>query len=172
VERTASGGDPGRFRLPRPLKGVPGCDFSFSGLKTALRLEAEAAAPLSPEDVADLCAGFQAAAAEVVEDRARRAAAMFEAELGVAPTALVVAGGVAANAAIRSRLSQLCRTAGLLFVAPPAKLCTDNAAMIAWAGAERVAAGILTLADLPARPRWPLDEASAATGAGKRGPRA
>ena len=173
VERAAAGGDPRRFALPRPLKGVAGCDFSFSGLKTALRLEAEAAAPLSPRDVSDLCAGFQAAAAEVVEDRTRRAIAIFAADLGLRPTALVVAGGVAANATIRVKLTELCEAQKIPFVAPPAALCTDNAAMIAWAGAERLFAGMPPAADLPARPRWPLDEAAAsAAGPGKRGPRA
>jgi N6-L-threonylcarbamoyladenine synthase len=172
VERIAVGGDPHRFALPRPLKGVPSCDFSFSGLKTALRLEAEAAAPLSEKDVADLCSSFQAAAADAVEDRTRRALTVFAAETGGAPSALVVAGGVGANATIRARLTELCRAAGLPFVAPPPALCTDNAAMIAWAGAERLAAGLPTDPALPARPRWPLDEAAAPMGgAGKRGAR-
>ena len=173
VERAAASGDPTRFPLPRPLKGAPGCDFSFSGLKTALRLEAEAAAPLSDRDVADLCAGFQAAAADVVEDRTRRAMRAFAETAGRPPTALVVAGGVAANAAIRARLDALYREAGVRFVAPPAALCTDNAAMIAWAGAERLAAGLAPDPALPARPRWPLDEAAIPmVGGGKRGARA
>jgi N6-L-threonylcarbamoyladenine synthase len=172
VERTAVSGDPNRFALPRPLKGTTTCDFSFSGLKTALRLEAEAAAPLSDKDVADLCASFQAAAAEVVEDRTRRALDRFALEAGRSATALVVAGGVAANAVIRARLETLCGRAGLPFVAPPGELCTDNGAMIAWAGAERLAAGIVTDPDLPARPRWPLDEAAEPmVGSGKRGAR-
>ena len=173
VERTALAGNPGRFSLPRPLKGAAGCDFSFSGLKTALRLEAEAAAPLTDEDVADLCAGFQAAVSDVVEDRTRRAIELFEIEIGPRPSALVVAGGVAANQAIRARLERLCLEAGVPFVAPPLALCTDNGAMIAWAGAERLAAGLLPDPGLPARARWPLDENAAPIGgAGKRGPRA
>jgi N6-L-threonylcarbamoyladenine synthase len=170
VERAAAQGDPERFRLPRPLKGVPGCDFSLSGLKTALRLEAEAIAPIDESDVADLCAGFQASAADVVENRTRHALAVFAEQIGRRPDALVVAGGVAANATIRRRLQDLCRESGTRFVAPPAALCTDNAAMIAWAGAERLAAGLHTDPDLPARPRWPLDEAAEPMGgAGKRG---
>jgi N6-L-threonylcarbamoyladenine synthase len=173
VERAAVRGDPLRFRLPRPLRGVAGCDFSLSGLKTALRLEAEAIAPLEEQDVADLCAGFQAAVADVVEDRTRRAIAVFAEQIGQHPATLVVAGGVAANNAIRARLQELCSTARLRFVSPPAVLCTDNGAMIAWAGAERLAAGLTTDPDLPARPRWPLDEtAEPMGGAGKRGPRA
>jgi N6-L-threonylcarbamoyladenine synthase len=173
VERAAKSGDPNRFALPRPLKGSHGCDFSFSGLKTALRLEAEAAAPLSDKDVADLCASFQAAAADVVEDRTRRAIGRFLLETGGSASALVVAGGVAANAVIRTRLQSLCRRTGIPFVAPPAELCTDNGAMIAWAGAERLAAGLTTDPDLPARARWPLDETAAPmVGSGQKGARA
>jgi N6-L-threonylcarbamoyladenine synthase len=173
VERRAACGNPARFALPRPLKGIPGCDFSFSGLKTALRLEAEAIAPLREQDVDDLCASFQAAAAETIADRTRRALTAFAQAASAPPSALVVAGGVAANAAIRGQLQALCRDAGVPFVAPPPALCTDNAAMIAWAGAERLAAGVATDPSLPARARWPLDEAAAPMlGAGKRGARA
>jgi N6-L-threonylcarbamoyladenine synthase len=173
VERVAASGNPRRFPLPRPLKGMPGCDFSFSGLKTALRLEAEAAAPLADRDVADLCAAFQAAAAEVVEDRTGRALTLFAEAVGSKPSALVVAGGVAANEVIRARLQTLCQRRGIAFVAPPANLCTDNAAMIAWAGAERLAAGLIPDPALPARARWPLDEdAAPMLGAGRKGARA
>jgi N6-L-threonylcarbamoyladenine synthase len=173
VERAAASGDPQRFQLPRPLKGAPGCDFSFSGLKTALRLEAEAAAPLSDKDVADLCAAFQAAATDVVEDRTGRAIELFADECGGLPRALVVAGGVAANAVIRARLHALCHVRRIAFVAPPAALCTDNAAMIAWAGAERLAAGLPPDPALSARARWPLDETAAPiVGSGRRGARA
>jgi N6-L-threonylcarbamoyladenine synthase len=112
VERAARSGDPRRFPLPRPLKGAPGCDFSFSGLKTALRLEAEAHAPLSERDVADLCASFQASVADVAADRTRAAIQIFVAEIG-APTALVVAGGVAANEAVRDWLTELAREAAI-----------------------------------------------------------
>jgi N6-L-threonylcarbamoyladenine synthase len=173
VEKAALSGDPRRFPLPRPLKRAPGCDFSFSGLKTAVRLAAEAAAPLSERDVADLCASFQASVADVVEDRTQAALTIFRAAIGAPPTALVVAGGVAANEAMRARLISLCRDAGVPFVAPPARLCTDNAAMIAWAGAERLAAGLLPDPALPARARWPLDEtAEPVHAAGRLGARA
>jgi N6-L-threonylcarbamoyladenine synthase len=172
VERAATRGDPARFALPRPLKGAPTCDFSLSGLKTALRLEAEDAAPLSDQDVADLCASFQMAVADVVEDRTRRGLSTFGESVGAPPRALVVAGGVAANAAIRARLQALCSERGVPFVAPPPALCTDNAAMIAWAGAERLAAGLLPDPKLPARARWPLDEnAEAIVGGGRKGAR-
>jgi N6-L-threonylcarbamoyladenine synthase len=169
VERMAAEGDAGRFDLPRPLKGKPGADFSFSGLKTALRLAAEAAAPLSETDVADLAAAFQAAVVDVVADRAAHAMAMFAA----ADPALVVAGGVAANRAIRTALEATARTSGFRLVAPPMRLCTDNGVMIAWAGAERLALGLTDGFDAPARPRWPLDELSAPVlGGGAKGAKA
>ena len=173
VERAAQAGDPERFDLPRPLKGTQGCDFSFSGLKTALRLAAEDQAPLNDQSVADLAAAFQAAVADVVDDRTRAAIGLFRKAHGVPPTAIVAAGGVAANRTIRTRLTALCRAEGLAFVAPPPRLCTDNAAMIAWAGAERLAAGLAPDPTLPARARWPLDEAAAPrVGAGAKGAKA
>jgi N6-L-threonylcarbamoyladenine synthase len=161
VEAAAKTGDAARFSLPRPLMGRPaeagsGADFSFSGLKTALRLAAEAIAPLSETDVADLCASFQAAVTDVVADRARNAMAIFGAAHAT-PGVLVVAGGVAANQAIRAALQAETARAGFRLVAPPARLCTDNAAMIAWAGAERLALGLADTLAVPARPRWPLD---------------
>ncbi|MGQ7791090.1 tRNA (adenosine(37)-N6)-threonylcarbamoyltransferase complex transferase subunit TsaD [Faunimonas sp. B44] len=172
VERAAAPGNPARFALPRPLKGTPNCDFSFSGLKTALRLQAEALAPLAEQDVADLCAGFQAAVTDVLTDRVRRAIRSMRAD-GVPPTALVAAGGVASNATIRRGLDRDSASEGLPFLVPPPSLCTDNAAMMAWAGAERMAAGLLPEPAVSARPRWPLDEASdPAVGAGRRGARA
>jgi N6-L-threonylcarbamoyladenine synthase len=157
VENAASLGDPERFALPRPLMGRPNADFSLSGLKTALRQAAEAAAPLRPQDINDLCASFQAAVVDVVEDRMRVGLKLFRQKLGVAPRAIVVAGGVAANSAIRSALARFCAEAGLPMVAPPPKLCTDNGAMIAWAGVERLRLGLRDSLDAPARPRWPLD---------------
>ncbi len=173
VERAARSGDPARFPLPRPLKGTRGCDFSFSGLKTALRIAAEDAAPLSEADIADFAASFQAATIDVVEDRTRRALDRFLDVVGRPPTALVAAGGVAANAALRARLTTLCHATDVRFVAPPLRLCTDNAAMIAWAGAERLAAGLAPDPSLPARARWPLDEATpASVGSGRKGARA
>ncbi|UHD47722.1 tRNA (adenosine(37)-N6)-threonylcarbamoyltransferase complex transferase subunit TsaD [Aureimonas altamirensis] len=173
VERMALQGDATRFRLPRPMKGESRLDFSFSGLKTALRLAAEAASPLSDGDVADLCAGFQQAAAESLSDRVERALARFRAEWpGLADPVLAVAGGVAANGAIRAVLDAAARRHGVRLVAPPLALCTDNAAMIAYAGLERIEAGLS--GDTGAiRPRWPLDmDAAPVLGFGKRGAKA
>ncbi|MHA1548221.1 MAG: tRNA (adenosine(37)-N6)-threonylcarbamoyltransferase complex transferase subunit TsaD [Alphaproteobacteria bacterium] len=172
VERAALAGDPARFALPRPMIGRPGADFSFSGLKTALRLAAEAAAPLSDQDVDDLCAAFQAAVIDVVIDRARHAMAMFVQERAGART-MVVAGGVAANRALAIALTDAVESRGFQLVVPPAKLCTDNGVMVAWAGLERFALGMHDELDAPARPRWPLDDdAVPKLGAGARGARA
>ncbi len=157
VEKEAIRGDPERFALPRPMIGRPGADFSLSGLKTALRLEAEKIAPLADQDVADLCASFQQAVVDVVRDRLRAGLKLFRERLG-APTALVCAGGVAANQAIRKVLHRVAFEVGTSLVAPPPALCTDNGAMIAWAGAERLALGLTdSLATAP-RARWPLEE--------------
>jgi N6-L-threonylcarbamoyladenine synthase len=172
VEAAARKGDAARYELPRPLKGAAGCDFSFSGLKTAVRAEAQRAAPLTKDAVRDLCAAFQAAVCDVLEDRTARAIDAFMDKVGSPPQALVVAGGVAANRAIRSRLLALCERQGLPLVAPPPELCTDNAAMIAWAGALRLAHGLPSDADMPARARWPLDpDAEPLIGAGRLGAR-
>ena len=160
VETAARAGDPDRFPLPRPMMGRPNADFSLSGLKTAVRSAAERAAPLTVQDVADLCASFQAAIVDVVEDRMRFALKRFRERLGVAPRAVVVAGGVGANLAIRSTLMRFCAEAGLPMIAPPQKLCTDNGAMIAWAGVERLRLGLTDSLDVAARPRWPLDPKS------------
>ncbi len=160
VEAAAQDGDPDRFLLPRPLIGRPNADFSLSGLKTAVRQAAESAAPLRPRDVADLCASFQAAVVDVVEDRIRMGLKLFRRRVGAAPRAVVVAGGVAANVALRAALSRFCAQAGLPLVAPPPKLCTDNGAMIAWAGVERLRLGMTDGFDFPARARWPLDPKS------------
>ncbi|MBV8593162.1 MAG: tRNA (adenosine(37)-N6)-threonylcarbamoyltransferase complex transferase subunit TsaD [Caulobacteraceae bacterium] len=158
VEEAAERGDAERFALPRPLVGRSNADFSFSGLKTAVRQAAVSANPLRPQDVANLCASFQAAVVDVVEDRMRMGLKIFRERLGGAPNAVVIAGGVAANAAIRAVLQRLCTEAGLTMVAPPHKLCTDNGAMIAWAGVERLRLGLIDRLDAPARPRWPLDQ--------------
>jgi N6-L-threonylcarbamoyladenine synthase len=161
VEKEAAHGDPERFALPRPMIGRPDANFSLSGLKTALRIEAQKIAPLSDADVADLCASFQQAVGEVVMDRLRTGMQMFRDQIGT-PTALVCAGGVAANQAIRKALHRVAFEVGTTLVAPPPALCTDNGAMIAWAGAERLALGLTdTLATAP-RARWPLTEVTKA----------
>jgi len=167
VEKIAAHGDPTRFTLPRPMHGRKDADFSLSGLKTALRLEAEKIAPLSDQDVADLCAGFQQAIVDVVFDRLRSGLRLFRTRFG-APSALVAAGGVAANQAIRKTLNRLAFEVGTTLIAPPLELCTDNGAMIAWAGAERLALGLTDPLDVAPRARWPLDEIAAAEGARKR----
>jgi N6-L-threonylcarbamoyladenine synthase len=156
VEAAAKDGDPTRFALPRPMLGRPSADFSLSGLKTATRLAAQAAAPLKSRDVADLCASFQAAVVDVIEDRMRVGLRLFRQRVGAA-NGVVVAGGVAANSAIRDALGRFCAQAGLPLVAPPVRLCTDNGAMIAWAGIERLRRGLVDDLSVPARPRWPLD---------------
>ena len=151
LERLAASGDPKRFPLPRPMLGRPGCDFSFSGLKTAV---AQTIPKLSTEqDRADLAAAFQHVVAAVLADRARHALAMLP-----AATAMVVAGGVAANQGVRAALTAEAARAGLPLIAPPIRLCTDNAVMVAWAGIERLRAGLADPLDLAPRPRWPLDE--------------
>jgi N6-L-threonylcarbamoyladenine synthase len=157
VEKEALDGDPARFALPRPMLGKLNADFSLSGLKTALRLEAEKIAPISAQDVRDLCASFQQAVVDVVADRLRCGLKMFRAQLGV-PTALVAAGGVAANEVIRAVLQRVAFEGGTTLVLPPAELCTDNGAMIAWAGAERLALALRDTLDVAPLPRWPLSE--------------
>ncbi|RKT32370.1 O-sialoglycoprotein endopeptidase [Roseovarius halotolerans] len=176
VEREAMQGDPARFRFPRPLLDRPGCDMSFSGLKTALLRARDdliaAQGGLTHQDRADLCAGFQAAVADVLAEKTRRA---LETYLGEAPPvpAFAVAGGVAANSAIRTVLQTAADAAQTAFVAPPLALCTDNAAMIAYAGAELLRAGQCDDMTLAARPRWPLDRSGPALlGGGKKGAKA
>jgi N6-L-threonylcarbamoyladenine synthase len=144
--------NPGRFALPRPLLGRAGCDFSFSGLKTAVaHAVARLPQPLAAIDRADIAAGFQAAVAAVMADRAGRALAMMP-----HATALVVAGGVAANAAVREALAGAAARASLPMIAPPVRLCTDNAVMVAWTGIERLRMGLVDPLDHAPRPRWPL----------------
>jgi len=176
VEQEARSGDPDRFRLPRPLLDRPGADMSFSGLKTALLRERDKLIArdggLRRHDRADLCASFQAAVSDVLAEKSRRALAIY---LELQPTAPVfaVAGGVSANMSIRAALETISNAAGATFLAPPLALCTDNAAMIAWAGIERFRAGRRDDLSLKARPRWPLDEtAPAMLGSGKRGAKA
>ena len=160
IELAARDGDPRRFALPRPLKGREGCEFSFSGLKTAVRhivadMDARAG-PIGPQDVCDLAASVEAAICDTLADRTANAIAWFRREYPQGK-ALVAAGGVAANAMLRRRLAELAAAAGLDFVAPPPALCTDNGAMVAWAGLERLRLGLDDGLDAPVRPRWPLD---------------
>lgn len=156
VEKQARQGNPERFALPRPLKGRPKPDFSLSGLKTAIRLEGERIAPLRAMDIADLCASFQAAIVDVIIDRTRAGLRAFQ-EVAGKPNALVVAGGVAANQAVREALANLSLETGLKLVTPPPHLCTDNGAMIGWAGLERLRLSLTDDLSAPARPRWPLE---------------
>lgn len=160
VEKCAQKGDSKRFSLPRPMLGRDGCDFSFAGLKTACAREAERLGTLTDQDKADLCASFQAAVTDVLLDRTTNAMRAFDTVWG-AKGRLVVAGGVAANKTLRAKLEDLAQARNYDFVAPPLKWCTDNAAMIALAGAERLRLGFSDGLSFPARPRWPLDEAAA-----------
>ena len=172
VEAAAEGGNPERFDLPRPLLGRPAPDFSLSGLKTAVRLQAEAIAPLRGSDVPDLCASFQAAIVDCIVDRVRVGIKKFRADVGH-PTALVIAGGVAANKVIRRGLQRFSMESGVRLVAPPPALCTDNGAMIAWAGIERLAKGQADDLSVAARARWPLDATAAPVlGGGRLGAKA
>jgi N6-L-threonylcarbamoyladenine synthase len=155
VEQEATAGNPTRFALPRPMAGRQHADFSLSGLKTALRLEAEKIAPISDQDVRDLCASFQQAVVDLVADRLLAGLRIFRERCGT-PTALVAAGGVAANEAIRKTLDRVAFETGTTLVVPPAELCTDNGAMIAWAGAERLALGLTDTLETPPHARWSL----------------
>jgi N6-L-threonylcarbamoyladenine synthase len=169
VEQAARSGNPERFALPRPLLGRAEPDFSFAGLKTALRQLAEAASPLSEQDVSDICASFQAAVTDCITDRIARAFAILS-DLPIMPTALVAAGGVAANDGIRVALSHTAAEKKLPLILPPLALCGDNAAMIAWAGVERFALGLTDDLDTAPRARWPLAELSEG-GEAQSGPR-
>jgi N6-L-threonylcarbamoyladenine synthase len=161
VERAALVGKADRFDLPRPMLGRDGCDFSFSGLKTALRQSLEKLHQVQSHDVADLAASFQQAVADVLADRTAHAIQAFRAAHPGGDT-LVIAGGVAANRAIRERLEKIALAYRMTLVAPPPRLCTDNAAMIAWAGLERLRAGLTDPLTVAARARWPLDPAAPA----------
>jgi N6-L-threonylcarbamoyladenine synthase len=159
VERLALQGDPACVPLPRPLMGRPGCDFSFSGLKTAVaqKIAAFPAGPLPLQEAADIAAGFQAAVAAVLADRADHAIAVFSAAHPEARL-MVVAGGVAANATLRAALQKTADRHGFTFLAPPLRLCTDNAVMVAWTALERLRLGMADSLDVAPRPRWPLAE--------------
>ncbi|MDD3371356.1 MAG: tRNA (adenosine(37)-N6)-threonylcarbamoyltransferase complex transferase subunit TsaD, partial [Alphaproteobacteria bacterium] len=152
----AMDGDPTAFALARPMKGRPGCDFSFSGLKTSVRTMIEGRT-LSPALVSDMSASLQAAISDSVGDRARHAFGLLR-ERNEAVTAFVAAGGVAANKALRARLSEIAQENGVAFAAPPPGLCTDNGVMVAWAGLERFRLGLTDALDVAARPRWPLED--------------
>lgn len=159
LERLAEGGDPSRYRLPRMLAGHKGCDFSFSGLKTAAARLAEGLT--GTEDKRDLAASVQQEIARQLAQRSARAMELYLEARPKAPRRFVVAGGVAANRAVRAALAAEAEARGFSFSAPPLVYCTDNAAMIALAGAERLRLGLVDGLDAPARPRWPLDEAAA-----------
>lgn len=168
VAKYAANGDGSRFALPRPMAGRAEAHFSFAGLKTAVRHLAKSQEPLDAQTVADICASFEVAVADVVCDRVKRAMDLSD-DLwcGVSDRTLVVAGGVAANQRLRQALDGLCAQERYQRSVPPAALCTDNGAMIAWAGAERYARGASDPLDTKVRPRWPLDPAApAAIGAG------
>ena len=176
VQAQAAQGDATRFALPRPLLDRPGCDMSFSGLKTAILRARDGVVAekggLTRQDRADLCASFQAAVVDVLAEKTRRALKTYLANQPAAPL-LAVAGGVAANSAIRAALQQVCAQADVAFLAPPLALCTDNAAMIAYAGIERFRLGQYDTMALAARPRWPLDQHSPSLlGSGKKGAKA
>ena len=158
VERLAAEGDAGRHAFPRPLLGRAGCDFSFSGLKTAVAqvIAAHPPGPLPRQDAADIAASFQMAVADVLADRAGRAMTLFT-ERHEGPRLLVAAGGVAANATLRRVLETAAERRGFRLIAPPLRLCTDNAVMVAWAGLERLRLGLTNGLDHAPRPRWPLD---------------
>ena len=174
VEAAAAAGQALRFAFPRPLKGRPDCNFSFSGLKTAVREVVQDLGVLTPKDVADVCASFQLAVAETMEDRLKRAFQRFrEMCPAVSNPVLVVAGGVAANRRLRQAFEKSCAEHGFNLQVPPFHLCTDNAAMIAWAGAERLALGLTDGLDAAPRARWPLDTVSAPVyGSGRLGAKA
>ena len=154
LEATARAGDPARYPLPRPLLHRPGCDFSFSGLKTAVAqlVAAQPPGPLPQHLAADIAASFQAAVTDILADRLENALVL----LPDAKT-IVVAGGVAANSAIRARLGDIAARRSKNLIAPPLRLCTDNAVMVAWAGIERLRAGLVDEISVPCRPRWPLE---------------
>ncbi len=174
VERAAQSGDPARFPMPRPLIGRPGCDFSFSGLKTAARMARDSLAGAPTEqDKADLCAAFQAAAAEHLARQSVKAMKLFAQRRPEAAPALAISGGVAANGVVRAHLLEACAAQGFAFHAAPLSLCGDNGAMIAWVGLERLAAGFPPSLAARPRARWPLDEQAAPlVGAGRKGAKA
>ncbi|MEO0327817.1 MAG: tRNA (adenosine(37)-N6)-threonylcarbamoyltransferase complex transferase subunit TsaD [Pseudomonadota bacterium] len=166
VEQAAQNGDKHRFKFPKPLQGKDTLNLSLSGLKTAVRNQAEKLEPLSETDISDLCASMQHTIAQLLAERCARAIAQYGASIDT----LVVAGGVAANCEIRSALEDVCKSARFTLIAPPLDLCGDNAAMIAWAGLERFERGETSSLDVAPRSRWPLDEdAASMVGSGRKG---
>lgn len=163
IERAAREGDPKRFQFPRPMLGRKGMEFSFSGLKTAVRQMAGELLSSGPEQdsklVADFAASFQAAAVDVLVDRAQMAMQKFRTEFGDANESMefVVAGGVASNQVIAAALKALSKQEGFRLTLPPPALCTDNGAMVAWAGLERLSHGLSDPLNVPPRARWPLE---------------
>lgn len=177
VQGAAATGDAARFAFPRPLLDRPDCDMSFSGLKTALRRARDqlvaAQSGLYDQDISDLCASFQAAVSDTLAAKTERALRVFDERHNTPSPVLAVAGGVAANTQIRAALQQVAAAQGFQFLAPPLQYCTDNAAMIAWAGIELHRAGLVKDDNLTPRPRWPLDRVAAPMiGSGKKGAKA
>lgn len=156
VEQKALNGDPHRFEFPMPLKGREGCDFSFSGLKTAVKRQVDALGELSEQDSSDICASFQYCVGDILKDRMTHAFELFKRTHSNANN-FVVAGGVAANQYLRTILTDLANEHGLNFKAPPLHLCTDNGVMIAWAGLERLQKGLTDSLDFTPKARWPLE---------------
>lgn len=175
IEASAQKGNPHRFKFPRPLSGRDGCNMSFSGLKTSLmqtQIKLTQDCHLSDEDVHDIAASFQQAVVDVFREKTKSAIASFRKRTNQEVQSFVLCGGVAANYAIRKSLARLCSENNILFVAPAPQYCTDNAAMIAWAGIEIYKQGKGDAFDLKARPRWPLDESSPSLiGSGRKGPK-
>jgi len=157
LEKRATLGDSKKYDFPIPMKGREGCDFSFSGLKTAVRVAIEKKGELSDQDKNDMCASFQHSVVAQMQDRLKHAISIFKERYPYAKD-LVVAGGVAANKSVRQMIEELAERSDLIFSAPPIGLCTDNGVMIAWAGLERFRLGYQDNLDFRARPRWPLDD--------------
>lgn len=175
IEAAAQKGDPHRFNFPRPLSRRDGCNMSFSGLKTSLmqtKIKLTQDRHLSDGDVQDIAASFQQAVVDVFREKTKSALDSFRKQTNQEAQSFVLCGGVAANYAIRKSLARLCSENNILFVAPASQYCTDNAAMIAWAGIEIYQHGKGDAFDLKARPRWPLDESSPSLiGSGRKGPK-
>lgn len=169
IEQLAKSGDPSRFTFPMPLRGKDTLNMSFSGLKTAVRLEIGKLSPTTQQDKSDICASFQRVALNILRDRCEKSMQLSQVH-NAGIRHLVVAGGVGSNLSLRSSMKALCDTHEWQLVAPPLDLCTDNGAMVAWAGLERFERGESHSLNVPPRSRWPLDEkARTILGSGKRG---